>query len=100
MPRGPTPSSTDFLGTLNRLSGAGTPKSGDAEQVKRMVLERLKQDPTDLQGLGELSLPMSAVQAAVGELHKLGLIELVPNTTETYRLSDYAAKALTFITPA
>jgi hypothetical protein len=93
-------SSTGFLGTLNRLSGAAAVAPVDAEQVKRMVLQRLKENPTDLKGLAELSLPMSAVELAVAELRDFQLIEPVPNSTDTYQLSDYAAKALTYITPA
>jgi hypothetical protein len=92
--------SAGFLGTLNRLSGAANTATVDVERVKLMVLQRLQAGPTDLKGLAELSLPMSAVEAAVAELHDLGLIQPVPNAGGTYQLSDYAAKALTYITPS
>jgi predicted transcriptional regulator len=101
MQRFGNPGPTGFLGTLNRLSGTNTVAAADPEQVKRMVLQRLQAGPADLKSLAELSLPMSAVEAGLAALHDLGLIQITTKADgETYALSDYAAKALTYITPA
>ena len=89
-----------FLGTFNRLSGAASAPSVDPEQAKREILQYLKERPADLKALAELSLPISAVENAVATLHDMGLIEQVAGTPGVYQLSDYAAKALTYITPA
>lgn len=92
--------SSGFISTFNRLSGNVATPTPDAEQVKRMVLQRLQEGPTDLQGLAKLSLPAAAVEAAVHELQELGMIEPVPNGDAQFQLSEFAARALTYITPA
>jgi hypothetical protein len=89
-----------FLATLNRLNGASGVENPDPEYVQRAVLQHLRAHPADLQSLAEFSMPMSAVHGALAQLQSLGLVEPVNGHPETYKLSDYAAKALTYITPA
>lgn len=88
-----------FLGTFNRLTGAGPGQTTDPEQVKRLVLERLQQGPADMRALAELSLPISAVEVAMDALQKQRMVVPSPEG-DGFMLSDYARKALNYILPA
>lgn len=90
---------SSFLGTFNRLTGAGPGQTADPEQVKRLVLERLQQGPADMRALAELSLPISAVDAAIESLKKQGMVT-ENQLAGGFMLSDYARKALNYILPA
>jgi hypothetical protein len=95
--------SSSFLSTLNTLteqSGGGGPDEPAPDRVRQIVLNRLKQGPATERELGELSLPNSALAVAIEDLKKLKLIESTTLKQQNgYALTDYAAKALTYITP-
>jgi hypothetical protein len=90
-----------FLGTYNRLSATPTAQTVDADQAQRVVLEALKERPAGFKTLSELPMPMSAVESAVQTLQHLGMIEAdtAGDGTVIFKLTDYAAKALIYLTP-
>lgn len=102
-----------FLGRLNRLSDSGSGKlAQDIEALKRELLDRLKERAEPLVLLLKLADP-DLIADALLDLEKMGMVQALSRTeeriamdqaledeTSSVSLTDYARKALTYLTPA
>lgn len=104
---------SSFLGRLNRLTDSGYSRpSQDIEALKRELLDRLKERAEPLVLLLKLADP-DLIAGALLELEKMGMVQALSpaeqhitmdqaldDEASSVSLTDYARKALTYLTPA
>jgi len=95
--------SKSFLGTLNALTTKRADRrtqSVDPDRARQLVLNCVREGEASEAELANLALPASMLEEAVDALVRLNMIERVElDGHAVYRLTPYAAKALTYLSP-